>query len=347
MELAWICEESGRQFQRVPQQLAEEAGAWLAGCCLQLSSPALMLHVPCAGLYSAAAAGGGGGCVAGWLLSSHRFWCCRWHFLRPALLVPLLVLQGAAIGRTIRLPAHPTHHPNGHLPGLQRRQPRQRWKRRTWTTERAEGHGNRGTAPWAFPCCQPGCAAAKRPWRQSAHAVVAPQGPRQSHLWCISCSTAGVICGACPAPAPTAHLCNCLARSGSVSGHTSFKQFQGACREGLSSKPGSSKHGRKASNWLGSGTDVWGRPHMVGWGLGWAGKSTAKRGVRGRSKNRGGGRSAAASLHWGGGAFSRAAAAGNGRRAAAPRRHQRATNAVRSSVGCVCGPVIGHIRPSA
>lgn len=27
MELAWICEESGRQFQRVPQQLAEEAEA--------------------------------------------------------------------------------------------------------------------------------------------------------------------------------------------------------------------------------------------------------------------------------------------------------------------------------
>jgi hypothetical protein len=28
MELAWICEESGRQFQRVPQQLVEEAGEW-------------------------------------------------------------------------------------------------------------------------------------------------------------------------------------------------------------------------------------------------------------------------------------------------------------------------------
>lgn len=27
LELAWICEESGRQFQRVPQQLAEEAEA--------------------------------------------------------------------------------------------------------------------------------------------------------------------------------------------------------------------------------------------------------------------------------------------------------------------------------
>ena len=26
MELAWVCEESGRQFQRVPQPLAEEAG---------------------------------------------------------------------------------------------------------------------------------------------------------------------------------------------------------------------------------------------------------------------------------------------------------------------------------
>ena len=33
MELAWICEDSGRQFQRVPQQLAEEAGAWRCCCC--------------------------------------------------------------------------------------------------------------------------------------------------------------------------------------------------------------------------------------------------------------------------------------------------------------------------
>lgn len=31
MELAWICEESGRQFQRVPQQLVDEAGACWQG----------------------------------------------------------------------------------------------------------------------------------------------------------------------------------------------------------------------------------------------------------------------------------------------------------------------------
>lgn len=40
MELAWVCEESGRQFQRVPQQLADEAGE----CCMLRHNPLLVLR---------------------------------------------------------------------------------------------------------------------------------------------------------------------------------------------------------------------------------------------------------------------------------------------------------------
>lgn len=68
MELAWICDESGRQFQRVPQQLAEEAGA----CLLFVPSGLVWARGGArTACHGAAVISGGGLCAAG-----GRSWVC-------------------------------------------------------------------------------------------------------------------------------------------------------------------------------------------------------------------------------------------------------------------------------
>ena len=83
MELAWICEESGRQFQRVPQQLVEEAGECQLARVLQW-------------WWFRLASGAGGGCcsvVAG-CVTTHACVCGGWggggHAAQPALLLTAL-----------------------------------------------------------------------------------------------------------------------------------------------------------------------------------------------------------------------------------------------------------------
>jgi len=127
MELAWICEESGRQFQRVPQQLAEEAGAWgwdlmeggggLRGLLCACTSVSLLLRVP----------------------QQLAVETCNLVVCAPA--VPCVCL--GSVDRQAARQASAPNSLHSLLPlstawlcvVLQRPRPRQHWKQRTWTTE--------------------------------------------------------------------------------------------------------------------------------------------------------------------------------------------------------------------